>query len=556
MKAIKKKSKLQKNRSQNQNQCSDPTSLTGSNLNKKSLGSNRQNQIRPSDLHARKKLRLSPYQNLLRDSLMSALGVTSLAGCWQVEAPPCNSPSPILSQQGRETGYSICTEGQMIKNGIVRCQQGPLPSENQVTSPYDNYDRSQGCATHDDCGVEQQCYCGNGGIGQCVPSNCRECGGRCEVRTLVESDDTCGYDPFGSPVQVSLVCLMLDVNECYSNEDCGYGASCIPTTNDQGLPYLACQVDGLESSGFGAICGRPLCTNKTILEADLCEGAAWSDASLNTLSMINQDIEQALENHLISNPEQTTLVKTELLDHWIAIAKLEHSSVASFSRLTLELMALGAPADLLLDTQRATMDEINHAQSALEIVSALHQKPMQFTPFPSAGISVRSERDSILRSCVQEACLGETLGVIEAEGELELMRNANAPNTLIKRLSTVLADESRHAALAWRTLQWLIESDVPNKLEKARRLDLITETLYSTAQKLLQPKRTPTVNLPLVCPSLGLLSEVHRAHLRAQGFQNVVLPVLEGFLGQVRVKKLKGLVSYSLRQLEESQLSA
>ena len=79
---------------------------------------------------------------------------------------------------------------------------------------------------------------------------------------------------------------------------------------------------------------------------------------------------------------------------------------------------------------------------------------MQFAPFSSTSISICSERDSILRSHVQEACLGEALGESEAGGELEFMRNANAPNTLTERLYTVLADESRHAALAWRTLQW------------------------------------------------------------------------------------------------------
>ena len=111
--------------------------------------------------------------------------------------------------------------------------------------------------------------------------------------------------------------------------------------------------------------------------------------------------------------------------------------MAGFAKQTIELMALGASADLLLDTQQATMDEIKHAQNVLNIVSALYQKPMQFAPFSSDSISIRSERDSILSSYVQEACLGEALGEIEAGGELEFMHNANAPNTLTDRLSTV-----------------------------------------------------------------------------------------------------------------------
>ena len=36
----------------------------------------------------------------------------------------------------------------------------------------------------------------------------------------------------------------------------------------------------------------------------------------------------------------------------------QHASIASFARVTLQLMALGAPASLLAETQRAAMDEV------------------------------------------------------------------------------------------------------------------------------------------------------------------------------------------------------
>ena len=47
---------------------------------------------------------------------------------------------------------------------------------------------------------------------------------------------------------------------------------------------------------------------------------------------------------------------------WTADALLEHASVASFSRLSLALLAVGAPADLVALAHRAALDEIRHAR--------------------------------------------------------------------------------------------------------------------------------------------------------------------------------------------------
>ena len=552
MRAIKKRIKLQNGISQINNKCLNPMlklTLKTQTDNIHSKQKNRQQQVNLQSKDTRKP---SPYYGLLRDSLMSALGVSSLVGCWQVEPPPCNSPTPILNMQDRESGYSVCSEGQTIRTGDARCNQVVELPDGEARSPYDYYDHTQACASDSDCDGQQQCFCNSYGVGQCVSSNCQECGGRCEVRTIVSSDETCGYDEYGNPSQYNLICLKSDQNECYTDEDCGYGASCIIKKSDEKVQYLACQINGLESTGFGAICGRPLCESQTILEADICEGSAWSDASPYILSKIEQEIKRILEQNSNLNQESAVLIKAQLLKHWRSIAQLEHSSVASFSRLTLELMALSAPADLLLETQQAAADEVKHAQSALEIVSALHQKPMQFAQFPSGSISIRTDRDTIMRSCVQEACLGETLGVIEAENELDLIRQADGPKVLTNRLSTVLTDESKHAALAWRTLKWLLESDAPCPQERARRLDLITETMYSTAQQLLKPE---TSQSSMTHHSLGLLTDLDRALFRAQGFQEVVLPVLVEFLGQTRSQNLKALAWHSLRHLN-AQLSA
>ena len=50
------------------------------------------------------------------------------------------------------------------------------------------------------------------------------------------------------------------------------------------------------------------------------------------------------------------------IDEYIMQGVAEHTSVASFNRVSLQLMAFGAPAFLLHATMSAAQDEITHAQ--------------------------------------------------------------------------------------------------------------------------------------------------------------------------------------------------
>ena len=51
-------------------------------------------------------------------------------------------------------------------------------------------------------------------------------------------------------------------------------------------------------------------------------------------------------------------------------AEGEHASVASFARNTLQLLTLGSPSELLVASQQAGIDEINHAKISYDIASA------------------------------------------------------------------------------------------------------------------------------------------------------------------------------------------
>jgi hypothetical protein len=135
------------------------------------------------------------------------------------------------------------------------------------------------------------------------------------------------------------------------------------------------------------------------------------------------------------------------LDEWAAIAALEHASVASFARVALELLCLGAPPELVRDTLRAALDEIEHAEIARG-VAGLDRAP---APLPEAGRPLGAvDLASFAAATFRDGCLEETLGAVIASD----MAISETDPTTRAALARIAEDETRHAELAWRTLAW------------------------------------------------------------------------------------------------------
>jgi hypothetical protein len=140
---------------------------------------------------------------------------------------------------------------------------------------------------------------------------------------------------------------------------------------------------------------------------------------------------------------------------WAKAGAEEHASVASFSRLALELMALGAPTELLADVQRAALDEVRHAEACWEL--ARHFGGRRVTPgeFPfTAPIDVRLTHAELAYAAAREGCLGETLGAHLAAAVAEL-----APEPHVQRvLESIATEEAEHAVLSFRIVAWALRT--------------------------------------------------------------------------------------------------
>jgi hypothetical protein len=147
--------------------------------------------------------------------------------------------------------------------------------------------------------------------------------------------------------------------------------------------------------------------------------------------------------------------RAELAEAWMKDGLFEHASVASFGRFALELLAVGAPSDLLEQAHRAAIDEVRHARLCLGLASAYAGVPLTPAKFPFDGrVEVDANLATVAARAAREGCIGETLAAILAAEQL-----LHAEDPAVRAALVVIAeDEARHAELAWRTVAWALRT--------------------------------------------------------------------------------------------------
>jgi hypothetical protein len=151
----------------------------------------------------------------------------------------------------------------------------------------------------------------------------------------------------------------------------------------------------------------------------------------------------------------TAETRAALADAWAGDALREHASVASFSRFSLELLAVGAPASLVEQAHRAALDEIRHAELCFALASGYAGEALAPGPFPLGDeMRLGASLAELAASTVKEGCVGEKVAAVTAAEQL-----ARATDPEVRAaLERIAADEARHAELAWRTVAWALQA--------------------------------------------------------------------------------------------------
>ncbi|HMI89181.1 MAG TPA: hypothetical protein VK550_34115 [Polyangiaceae bacterium] len=251
--------------------------------------------------------------------------------------------------------------------------------------------------------------------------------------------------------------------------------------------------------------GRPFLVDGTARQASACPNDEWQIAN-TALRTEHLDAAQRLR----------------LAHAWTQVALLEHGSIAAFARFTLQLLALGAPAALIEAANAAIADETTHAQLAFSMASAYADRPVGPGALCIEGALEASSLRDVLVATIREGCLGETVSAIQATE----VRQCVTDPALRAVLTTIADDETRHAQLSWRFVQWAL----------GRGDEALEQTARDEFERLradVDPAPLPTLDArELELLAGGAMPERLGAHIRSECVKHVILPCAEALLAR------------------------
>jgi hypothetical protein len=219
-----------------------------------------------------------------------------------------------------------------------------------------------------------------------------------------------------------------------------------------GLVLLVIALTGLAvgaslfwAAGLSHQSGRPLRIRGEAITAAPCETSGW-------LAMAPSP----------STANLSEGARAALAAAWLRDARDEHASVPAFSRLSLTLVALGAPSRLVEATHRAAIEEIEHARRVFALAAAYARHPIGPGALPELLGEGTDPRQVDPASAVRQLAIESVLDGCLGEGfAAALARESQARSTdpaVRLMLTTIARDEASHAELSWEILGWCLKT--------------------------------------------------------------------------------------------------
>lgn len=222
------------------------------------------------------------------------------------------------------------------------------------------------------------------------------------------------------------------------------------------LSSVLAAVTGSLAGGFGLLMssdglhGRPLRRKgaPVLPEAGPTEGEpTWS-------------MESAETDWAASAEGMSAKLRATVAEGWLEDARTEHASVAAFSRLSLDLLAISAPPALVLRTHEAAIDEVHHARIGYAIASAYAGQKLE--PLSYGAAASLEPREVDLALVARESLLE---GVVGEGACADLLRRGSTKvesHVLARHMARLAADEGRHAELAKDIVRFCVAKAGPS----------------------------------------------------------------------------------------------
>lgn len=402
----------------------------------------------------------------------------------------CTSRLPRAERvAARPTDYDAGYQGQCEYD--ADCTAAPYG--HCELSDYDNTTYCDyGCLTNADCDPGYACLCGDP-VGSCHPAACEidsQCGGGLLCSDFT-SNPGCGGRAFA--------CQTLD-DTCAAEIDCPEHQFCSRPTPYVGSSFELSAPRSCVSPG--CVIGRPFLVagqERLAPEASRSDWycAARCDGGAGSL-----------------DPE----LRAAISRGWLEQALMEHASVAAFARFSLQLLALGAPAELVSSAASAMNDEIEHARACFELARRHRDDDVGPGPLSMDSALEGTDLESVMLGTIAEGCIGETIAAIEA-AEAAAHCEDGAARGVLERIA---ADETRHAELAWRFVAWALESGPAALRERAR-------VAFSSELQRASAGGAPS-GLDRELARHGLIAPALRGELRQRVLSEVIAPCARALL--------------------------
>ena len=354
----------------------------------------------------------------------------------------CDGATP-LEAAGQDSGYEKCDGQWLHRPEVVQCGSllprattcdvevagGSCSQDSDCTEQpngwcssgdfdggcYCNY----GCTQDSDCGADSICLC-DSPVGRCVKASCKsdaDCGEGALCATYI-TEPGCGGFAFA---------CQSPLDECGGDGDCPSNSQCALVGDHRECEEIQCVI------------GRPFLVEGEARVADVARRGDWCARGVAPRAA-----------------ELGADVRRVLAEEWSRCGQMEHASIAAFARFSMQLLALGAPPDLLVATHAAMADETDHALACFALASAYAGAEVGPGRLAMEGALADHDMETVVRLAIREGCVGETVAAVEAA---EAARHAEDP-AVRGVLAKIAEDETRHAELAWRFVGWAL-SGVP-----------------------------------------------------------------------------------------------